>query len=144
MVIVQGQAECQIVEAQPNLFAMVTLGATVANRGWPAGDGPLQLIRAESSAPLSAFRTVVSDLLTLASQRPEDLAALREMEIGLLSSLDWIVQASAPLRPFIHYREYLRIVEKIDKYQKLYPDGNTRCDHLADYCDVSPARSDTL
>lgn len=139
VVIVRGQADCHIVEPQANLFAIVSLDPTIAGRGWPEDDNAgVRLVQTEDLAKLQTIRTIAASLVAVAAQQPQDFGALREMELGLLSSLDGMINACSTTLPPAYFHRYRRIVEQIDEHEELHHDADTRSNGLASYCGVSP------
>jgi AraC-like DNA-binding protein len=137
IITVRGQADCHIVEPQASLLAIVDLDSTTASRFKPDASAGVQLFQADNFVHLQTFRTIVASLVAVAAQRPQDLRALREMEGGLLCSLEGMMSACSTALPPATFRRYLPIVELIDEYMQFHPDACVGSTELASYCGVS-------
>ncbi|HET7884827.1 MAG TPA: helix-turn-helix domain-containing protein [Bradyrhizobium sp.] len=138
VVIVRGRVDCQIVEPEANLFAVIELDPAIADRGWPEDRTGIQFVHADTPSDLQALRGNVARLLAAASEQPRDAASLETMERQLLCSLDDVIlNARSTLRPPAYFDRYLRIVEQIEAYQQFHPDADARAGDLARHCGVS-------
>ena len=76
--LVKGSAQCEIVEQQANLVALVNFDS-VDDRGWPGELDRAQLIATEP-AKFEALRTTLRDVLMLASHSPDTSPSRRDRE----------------------------------------------------------------
>jgi len=138
---VQGEAACEIVEPQANLFALLNLGPTISDRGWPISSDRVHIFQAKRVAALQSFRQTVERLLAFASLDPvqaQDPATMRRMEETLLSSLDDVMTSVPALPAPGLFEPYRRIVRRMEDYLLLYPAAEIYIADLARACDVSP------
>jgi AraC-like DNA-binding protein len=138
VLVVRGEANLHIVEPHANLFAILHLDPAAAGYGWAKGPPGLRLFEAGSSADLRTFRSTTKNLLTAASQQPQDVLVLRKLEELLLASLESAMSAHSAIVMPSHFSRHLRIIEQMDEYQTLYPDADSDSNDLAAYCGVSP------
>jgi AraC family ethanolamine operon transcriptional activator len=97
VVLVKGEAACEIVEPQANLCAFIRFDAT-EHRGWPGEAGVAQLIAARGSA-LAALRAVTRDILLLASGSADlflQPQVVEHLEESLLQAVDDVVATPSP------------------------------------------------
>ena len=95
--LVKGSAQCEIVEQQANLVALVNFDS-VDDRGWPGELDRAQLIATEP-AKFEALRMTLRDVLTLASHSPDTLAqpeVIGSVEESILQAVDLAMAAASP------------------------------------------------
>lgn len=119
VLLVKGQAVCEIVEAQANLIAFVNFNA-IKNRGWPGERDSAQLIATEP-ARFAALRAAISDILLLASHSPDMLAqrgVIEGTEESILRAVDHVLHPTSLVsegrRTNLH--QYLSLVRKFDEF----------------------------
>jgi AraC family transcriptional regulator, ethanolamine operon transcriptional activator len=119
LLLVRGDAVCEIVEPQANLVAFVKLDV-VADRGWAVGPGAAKLI-ATQPAELATLRSVTRDILLLASDSADllpDPRVISHVEETLLQAIDRVLQVPCPIsetgRPDLS--SYLRLVRQLDDF----------------------------
>jgi len=118
LLLVRGDATCEVVEPQANLVAFVKLD--VADRGWAVGPGPAQLL-ATRPAELATLRSVTRDILLLASDCADllfDPGVIDHVEETMLQAIDRVLHVPCPMsetgRPDLSY--YLRLVRQLDEF----------------------------
>lgn len=97
VVLVKGEAACEIVEPLANLCAFIRFDA-IEHRGWPGGVGVAQLIAARPAA-LAALRAVTRDILLLASGSADlflQPQVVEHLEESLLQAVDDVVAMPSP------------------------------------------------
>jgi AraC family ethanolamine operon transcriptional activator len=119
ILLVQGRAVCEIVEAQANLVAFVNFNA-IENRGWPGERDRAQLIAAEP-ARFAALRAVIRDVLTLASHSPETLSRpgmIDGAEESILRAVDHALYPASPAfeGKGVNLSQYLSLVRRFDEF----------------------------
>jgi AraC family ethanolamine operon transcriptional activator len=119
LLMVKGEAPCEIVEPQANLIVFVKFEA-IDGRGWPGEADRAQLMPTQQ-AEFAALRSVTRDILLLASnsadllQQPQVVGQLEE---SLLHAVDQALQRSSPLGDGgrVDLSQYLQLVRKLDEY----------------------------
>jgi AraC family ethanolamine operon transcriptional activator len=135
---VQGEAACEIVEPQANMFAVLNLDPAISDRGWPESPDRVRIFQAENVAALRSFRHMVESLLAYASLHPAQAqATLRLMEDSLLSSLDDVMTSPPVISSPAQFECYRRIVRRMDDYLSLHLAADIYSADLARACDVS-------
>jgi AraC family transcriptional regulator, ethanolamine operon transcriptional activator len=119
LLLVKGEAPCEIVEPQANLIVFVKFDA-IDGRGWPGEAGRAQLIPTQP-AELAALRSVTRDILLLASNSADLLLqpqVVDQLEESLLHAVDQALQRSSPLDDGgrMDLSQYLLLVRKLDEY----------------------------
>jgi len=140
---VHGEAVCQAVESQANLYALVNLHPSISDRGWPEAVDRVSLFQIENADALRSFRLVVQELLAFASSDPgpaRNMATLRHMEESLLASLDEAVTSAPAIPSSTQYERCLRTVRRMEDYLSLYPAADVSAAGLAHVCAVSQGR----
>jgi AraC family ethanolamine operon transcriptional activator len=117
--LVKGSAQCEIVEQQANLVALVNFDA-VDDRGWPGELDRAQLIATEP-AKIEALRTTLRDVLMLASHSPDILAqpnVIESIEESILQAVDLAMAAASPASEgkSLSLSHYLALVRKFDEF----------------------------
>ncbi len=141
VMVVCGEAACEIVEPRANLFAVLNLDPTISDRGWPEAIDRAHIFEAGNAEALRSFRRTVESLLAFASLDPEQArepATLRLMEETLLSSLDEVMTSVPAIASPAQFERYRRIVRRTDDYLSLHPAADIYSADLARACDVSP------
>src|SRR5215213_2411161 len=95
--LVKGSAQCEIVEQQANLVALVNFDS-IDDRGWPGERDRAQVIPAQR-AKFDALRTTLGDILMLASHSPDILAqpnVIESIEESVLQAVDLVMAAASP------------------------------------------------
>lgn len=119
LLLVRGEAPCEIVEPQANLIVFVKFDV-IDGRGWPGEANRAQLLPTEP-AQLAALQSVTRDILLLASnsadlmQQPQ---VVDQLEESLLNAVDQTLQRSSPLGDGgrVDLSQYLQLVRKLDEY----------------------------
>jgi AraC family transcriptional regulator, ethanolamine operon transcriptional activator len=119
LLLVKGEAFCEIVEPQANLIVFVKFDA-IDGRGWPGEAGRAHLIPTQL-AGLAALRSVTRDILLLASNSPDLLLqsqVVDQLEESLLHAVDHALQRSSALDDGgrVDLSQYLLLVRKLDEY----------------------------
>jgi AraC family transcriptional regulator, ethanolamine operon transcriptional activator len=119
LLLVKGEAPCEIVEPQANLIVIVKFDA-IDGRGWPAEAGRARLIQTQL-AGLAALRSVTRDILLLASNSADLLLqsqVVDQLEESLLQAVDQALQRSSALDDGgrVDLSQYLLLVRKLDEY----------------------------
>jgi len=119
VLVVKGEAECEIVEPQANVIAFVKFDA-IDGRGWPGESGQARLIPT-GPTELAALRSVTRDIFLLASNSPDLLQqppVVGQLEESLLHAVDRVLQRSSPLSDGgrVDLSQYLLLVRKLDAY----------------------------
>lgn len=119
VLLIRGEAACEMVEPQANIVAFVKFDA-IDGRGWPLQSGQARLIPT-GPTELAALQSVTRDAFLLASnsadllQQPQVICQLEE---SLLNAADRVLQWSRP--PGDGERadlsRYLLLVRKLDEY----------------------------
>ncbi|MGQ0685873.1 helix-turn-helix domain-containing protein, partial [Bradyrhizobium sp.] len=119
VLLVKGQATCEIVEPHANLSALIKFDA-IEDRGWPSEVAGARLIAAQPAA-LAALRSVTRDILLLASNSADLLAqpqVIDQLEESLLRATDHVLQT--PSLPGVAGRvdlnDYLHLVRGLDEF----------------------------
>ena len=119
LLLIRGEAPCEIVEPQANLIVLVKFDA-IDGRGWPVEADRAQLMPTQP-AELAALRSVTRDILMLASnsadlmQQPQ---VVDQLEESLFNAVDQALQRSSPLGDSgrMDLSQYLLLVRKLDEY----------------------------
>src|SRR5215470_13567043 len=116
LLLVRGEAPCEIVEPQANLIVFVKFDA-IDGRGWPGEPGRSQLIPTQL-AELAALRSVTRDILLLASNSADLLLqpqVVDQLEESLLNAVDQTLQRSSALDDGgrVDLSDYLRLVRRL-------------------------------
>ena len=119
ILLVNGRAVCEIVEAQANLIAFVNF-SSVEHRGWPGEHDRAQLVAAEP-ARFEALRAVMRDVLTLASHSPEILirpGMIGSVEESVLQAVDHALHSASPAfeGKGVNLSQYLSLVRRFDEF----------------------------
>jgi len=119
LLLVKGEASCEIVEPQANLIVFVKFDA-IDGRGWPGEAGRAQLIPIQP-AGLAALRSVTRDILLLASNSADLLLqsqVVDQLEESVLHAVDQALQRSSALDDGgrVDLSQYLLLVRKLDEY----------------------------
>ena len=119
LLLVKGEASCEIVEPQANLIVFVKFDA-IDGRGWPAEAGRAHLIPTQP-AGLAVLRSVTRDILLLASNSADLLLqpqVVDQLEESLLHAVDHALQRSSALDDGgrVDLSQYLLLVRKLDEY----------------------------
>jgi AraC family transcriptional regulator, ethanolamine operon transcriptional activator len=117
--LVKGRAQCEIVEQQANLVALVNFDS-VEDRGWPGELDRAQLIATEP-AKFEAVRATLRDVLMLASHSPDTLAqpgVIESIEESILQAVDLAMAAASPASDAkrLSLSHYLALVRKFDEF----------------------------
>jgi AraC family ethanolamine operon transcriptional activator len=141
VMVVRGEAACEIVEPSANLFAVLNLDPTISDRGWPEAIDRAHIFEAGNTEALRSFGRTVESLLAFASLDPgqaREPTALQLMEETLLSSLDEVMTPFPAIASPAQFERYRRTVRRMDEYLSLHPAADIYSAHLAQACDVSP------
>ena len=119
LLLVKGEAPCEIVEPQANLIVFVKFDA-IDGRGWPGEPGRAHLIPIQL-AGLAALRSVTRDILLLASNSADLLLqsqVVNQLEESLLHAVDQTLQRSSALDDGgrADLSQYLLLVRKLDEH----------------------------
>jgi AraC family ethanolamine operon transcriptional activator len=119
LLLVKGSAQCEIVEQQANLVALVNFDS-VDDRGWPGELDRAQLIATEP-AKFDALRVTLRDVLMLASHSPDTLAqpgVIESIEESILQAADLVMAAASPASEAkrLSLSHYLALVRKFDEF----------------------------
>jgi AraC family transcriptional regulator, ethanolamine operon transcriptional activator len=119
LLLVKGSAQCEIVEQQANLVALVNFDS-VDDRGWPGEVDRAQLIATEP-AKLEALRATLRDVLKLASHSPDTLVqpgVIESVEESILQVVDLAMAAASPASEAkrLSLGHYLALVRKFDEF----------------------------
>ena len=119
LLLVKGEASCEIVEPQANLIVFVKFDA-IDGRGWPGEAGRAHLIPTQP-AGLAALRSVTRDILLLASNSADLLLqsqVVDQLEESLLHAVDRALQRPSALDDGerVDLSQYLLLVRKLDEY----------------------------
>jgi AraC-like DNA-binding protein len=119
LLLIKGEALCEIVEPQANLIVFVKFDA-IDGRGWPGAAGRAQLMPTQP-AELAALRSVTRDILLLASNSADLLLqpqVVGQLEESLLDAVDQTLQRSSPLGDGgrLDLGDYLRLVRRLDEF----------------------------
>jgi AraC-like DNA-binding protein len=117
--LVKGSAQCEIVEQQANLVALVNFDS-IDDRGWPGEFDRAQVIVTER-AKFDALRTTLRDVLMLASHSPDTLAqpnVIESIEESILQAVDLAMAAASPASEAkrLSLSHYLSLVRKFDEF----------------------------
>lgn len=119
VLLVKGEAACEIVEPQANMHVLVKFDA-IEDRGWRGEAGGAQLIATQPAA-LTALRSVTRDILLLASNSADLLAqpqVIAQLEESLLQAADHVLQT--PSHPGdagrVDLDSYLQLVRRLDEF----------------------------
>ena len=117
--LVKGSAQCEIVEQQANLVALVNFDS-VDHRGWPGELDRAQVIATER-AKFDVLRTTLRDVLMLASHSPDILAqpnVIESIEESILQAVDLAMAAASPASEAkrLSLSHYLSLVRKFDEF----------------------------
>ena len=119
ILLVKGRAACEIVEPQANLIAFVNFDS-IGDRGWPGERDTAQFIVTEP-ARFEALRTIMRDVLLLASNAPEiflQSGMSESVEESMAQAVDHAMHA-APLAledKRTNLTGYLLLVRKFDEF----------------------------
>ena len=119
LLLVKGEASCEIVEPQANLIVFVKFDA-IDGRGWSGERGRAHLIPTQPAA-LVALRSVTRDILLLASNSADLLLqsqVVDQLEESLLHAVDRALQRPSALDDGgrVDLSQYLLLVRKLDEY----------------------------
>jgi AraC family transcriptional regulator, ethanolamine operon transcriptional activator len=117
--LVKGSAQCEIVEQQANLVALVNFDS-IDDRGWPGELDRAQVIATERTK-FDRFRTTLCDVLMLASRSPDILAqpnVIESIEESILQAVDLVMAAASPASESkrLSLSHYLALVRKFDEF----------------------------
>jgi AraC family ethanolamine operon transcriptional activator len=121
LLLVKGEAVCDIVEARANLIAFVKF-ETIEGRDWPGEPGHAQLLASQPAA-LAALQSVTRDVLLLASNSPDLLQqpqVVDQVEESLLQAVDHALQVPSPLGDAgrVDLSAYLQLVRRLDEFMQ--------------------------
>ena len=97
LLLVKGNANCEIVEPQANLIGIVDFD-NVDDRGWPCEVDSAQLVTTHP-ARFEALQAITRDALTLASHSPDALLqphVIGSIEESILQAFDLAMDAALP------------------------------------------------
>ena len=119
LLLVKGNANCEIVEPQANLIGIVNVD-NVDDRGWPGETDSAQLITTQP-ARFEALQVMTRDALRLASHAPEALSqphVIESIEESILQAADLAMAAAMPASKGkrLSLSHYLALVRKFDEY----------------------------
>lgn len=119
VLLVRGEAACEIVEPRANLITFVRCDA-IEDRGWPGECGRASLVPTRPSE-LAALRSVTRDILLLASNSPDLLQQpqmLGQVEESLLQAVDSALTRPSPLGDAgrVDLSQYIQLVRRLDNY----------------------------
>jgi AraC family ethanolamine operon transcriptional activator len=137
---VRGEAACEIIEPEANLFAFLNLSPAISERDWPGSADQMRIVEIHNLGALQSFRRTVENLLAFASLQlvpVHDLDMLRSFEEALLSSLDEAMISNVAVPSPRHFERYLRIVRRVDEYLSCRQATSINLPDLARVCDVS-------
>ena len=117
--LVKGSAQCEIVEQQANLVVLVNFDS-IDDRGWPGELNRAQVIATEL-AKFGALRTMLRDVLMLASHSPDALVqpdVIESIEESILQAVDLAMAAASPASEAkrLSLSHYLALVRKFDEF----------------------------
>jgi AraC family ethanolamine operon transcriptional activator len=117
--LVKGSAPCEIVEQHANLVVLVNFDS-VDDRGWPGEPNRAQVIATEL-AKFEALRTMLRDVLMLASHSPDTLVqpdVIESIEESILQAVDLAMAAASPASEAkrLSLSHYLALVRKFDEF----------------------------
>lgn len=135
-----GEAACEVVEPQANLFAILNLDPAISDRGWLGSADRMHIVQSENANALRCFRLTVEGLLAFAANPDlsQDKMMLGRMEDLLLSSLDEVMTSFPAVPPPDQFERYRRIVRRMDEYLTVHPAADIYGTDLARACNVSP------
>jgi len=119
LLLVKGNANCEIVEPQANLIGIVDFD-NVDDRGWPCEVDSAQLV-ATHPARFEALQAITRDALTLASHSPDALLqphVIGSVEESILQAFDLAMDAVLPRYEGkrLSLSHYLTLVRKFDEF----------------------------
>jgi len=119
LLLVKGNANCEIVEPQANLIGIVDFD-NVDDRGWPCEVDSAQLV-ATHPARFEALQAITRDALTLASHSPDALLqphVIGSVEESILQAFDLAMEATLPSfeGKRLSLSHYLTLVRKFDEF----------------------------
>lgn len=119
VLLVKGEAACEIVEPQSNLLAFIRFDR-VEDRGWPGETGTARLIASRPDA-LAALRSVTRDILLLASNSAdlfEQPQVIDQLEESLLQATDHALETPCPANGGgrMDLSNYVQLVRKLDQF----------------------------
>jgi AraC family ethanolamine operon transcriptional activator len=117
--LVKGRAQCEVVEQQANLVALVNFDS-VDDRGWPGELDRAQVIATER-AKFEALRTTLCNVFKLAAHSPDTLAqpnAIESIEESILQAADLAMAAASPPSDTkrLSLSHYLALVRRFDEF----------------------------
>ena len=119
LLLIKGEAACELVEPQANLLAFIIVNS-IEYRDWPGEAGCAQLV-ATRPADMAVLRSVVREILLFASNFPELMLqphAIGYIEESLLGALDRVL-SDPSLRDGAARADfgiYLRMVRRLDEF----------------------------
>jgi AraC family ethanolamine operon transcriptional activator len=139
LLFARGRVPCEMVEPRANLVALIAFDA-VDRRDWPGEVDRFQLI-ATRPTEYAVLRSLVRDILTLASQSPEAMALpnmIDNLEESLLQAVDRAVHEAPPFeRKRANLGHYLALVHKLDELMSFNPSGTLYSADVASQLGVS-------
>lgn len=119
MLLVRGNATCEIVEQQHNLVGLVNF-ASVEDRGWPGQADTARLVQTLPDK-CEALQTTLGDVMTMASHSPGAFAqpnVCENVEESLLQAMDLAMAAASPTPEAkrLSLNHYLALVRKLDEF----------------------------
>ena len=122
LLLIKGEAPCELVEPQANLLAFITVNS-IEHRDWPGEAGCAQLVPTRP-ADMVVLRSVVREILLFASNSPDLMLqphAIGYIEESLLGAVDRVLSDPA-LRdesPRADFTRYLQMVRRLDEFLQL-------------------------
>jgi AraC family ethanolamine operon transcriptional activator len=119
ILLVRGNAKCEIVEPQSNLVAFVNFD-TIEDRGWPGEIDRAHVIATEPDK-VDALRTTLRDALHLASYSPDSLGqadVIESIEESILQTIDQAMAAASQATEArrLSLGNYLSLIQKFDAF----------------------------
>lgn len=139
LLIARGQVPCETIELRANLIAFIVFDA-VDLRDWP-GEVDRPKFVATGLAEYAALRSMIGDLLTMASRSPEAMAlpnVIENAEESLLQAVDRAVGAVTPFEPKrANLSHYIALVHKLDELLSFNPSSTLYSADIASQFGVS-------
>jgi AraC family ethanolamine operon transcriptional activator len=119
MLLVKGNARCEVVEQQSNVVALVNFDS-VDDRGWPGEANMAQAIPTERTR-FDAVRSTLCGALKVASHAPETLVSpgvIESIEESILQTVDLAMAAASPTGEGkrLSLSHYLSLIRKFDEF----------------------------
>ena len=118
MLLVKGNARCEVVEQQSNVVALVNFDC-IDDRGWP-GEPDCAQVTPTERAKFDALRATVCGALKLASHSPDTLVqpnVIESIEESILQSVDVaMAAASSAEAKRLSLVHYLSLIRKFDEF----------------------------